>query len=82
MRIRRCAMHDTSELRDGLAELAKPVIPAEGYESQIMRRAHRIRGRRRIAGNTVKGAADGQPDIAFELGLGRARGLEIELVEE
>lgn len=42
-------MHSTAELRDGLADLAEPVIPSEGYEGQIMRRAKRFRGRRRIA---------------------------------
>lgn len=42
-------MHNTTELRDGLADLAEPVIPTEGYEGQIMRRADRLRGRRRIA---------------------------------
>jgi hypothetical protein len=46
-------MHDTTELRDGLADLAEPVIPIEGYEGQIMRRADRLRGRRRV----VAGAA-------------------------
>ena len=42
-------MHNTTELRDGLADLAEPVTPTEGYEDQIMRRANRLRGRRRIA---------------------------------
>ena len=42
-------MHDTTDLRDGLADLAEPVIPTEGYEGQIMRRAGRLRWRRRIA---------------------------------
>ena len=42
-------MHNTTELRDGLADLAEPVLPTEGYEGQIMRRANRLRGRRRIA---------------------------------
>ena len=42
-------MHNPTELRDGLAELAEPVLPTEGYEVRIMRRAGRLRGRRRIA---------------------------------
>lgn len=42
-------MHNPTELRDGLAELAEPVIPTEGYEGRIMRRADRLRARRRIA---------------------------------
>jgi hypothetical protein len=42
-------MHDLTELRDGLADLVEPVLPTEGYEGRIMRRAERIRGRRRIA---------------------------------
>ncbi len=42
-------MHNTTELRDGLVDLAEPVTPADGYEGQIMRRAGRLRGRRRIA---------------------------------
>lgn len=46
-------MHDTTELRDGLADLAEPVLPTEGYEGRIMRRAHRLRGRRRIAAGTA-----------------------------
>jgi rod shape-determining protein MreC len=46
-------MRDTVEVRDGLADLAAPVLPAEGYEGRIMRRAGRIRRRRR----TVAGAA-------------------------
>ncbi|MFG1609677.1 rod shape-determining protein MreC [Actinoplanes sp. NPDC049265] len=48
-------MRDTTELRAGLADLAEPVTPAEDYERQIMRRAGRIRGRRRLA--TVAAAA-------------------------
>jgi hypothetical protein len=46
-------MRNTTELRDGLADLAEPVIPTEGYEGQIMRRADRLRARRRV----VAGAA-------------------------
>jgi hypothetical protein len=42
-------MHNTTELRDGLADLAESVMPTEGYEGPIMRRANRLRGRRRIA---------------------------------
>lgn len=42
-------MHNQTELRDGLADLAEPVVPTEGYEGRIMRRAARLRGRRRIA---------------------------------
>ncbi|GID95034.1 hypothetical protein Adi01nite_44460 [Amorphoplanes digitatis] len=42
-------MHSPTELRDGLIELAEPVIPIEGYEDGVMRRARRLRGRRRIA---------------------------------
>jgi len=42
-------MHNPTELRDGLAELAGPVIPTEGYEGRIMRRADRLRARRRVA---------------------------------
>ncbi|WP_433386260.1 rod shape-determining protein MreC [Micromonospora sp. KLBMP9576] len=42
-------MRDTTELRDGLADLAESVAPTEGYEGKIMRRAERRRGRRRIA---------------------------------
>lgn len=42
-------MHNTTDLRDGLADLAEPVIPTEGYEGRIMRRAGRLRGRRRFA---------------------------------
>ncbi|WP_405098302.1 rod shape-determining protein MreC [Micromonospora sp. NBC_01412] len=42
-------MHNTTELRDGLADLAESVVPTEGYEGKIMRRADRRRGRRRIA---------------------------------
>ncbi|RSM45155.1 RNA polymerase subunit sigma-70, partial [Actinoplanes sp. ATCC 53533] len=42
-------MHNTTDLRDGLAELAEPVIPIEGYEGRIMRRADRLRVRRRVA---------------------------------
>ncbi|MGC5329197.1 rod shape-determining protein MreC [Micromonospora sp. DT62] len=42
-------MRDTTELRDGLADLAESVAPTEGYEGEIMRRAGRRRGRRRIA---------------------------------
>jgi len=45
----RCAVHNPTELRDGLAELAEPVIPTEGYEGRIMRRADRLRARRRVA---------------------------------
>ncbi|GAB1641392.1 rod shape-determining protein MreC [Krasilnikovia sp. MM14-A1259] len=41
-------MHDTTELRAGLADLAEPVTPTEGYEGQIMRRVGRLRRRRRI----------------------------------
>ncbi|MFI7252547.1 rod shape-determining protein MreC [Micromonospora chalcea] len=41
--------HDTTELRDGLADLAESVAPTEGYTGKIMRRAERRRGRRRIA---------------------------------
>ncbi|MCO8274825.1 RNA polymerase subunit sigma-70 [Actinoplanes sp. TRM 88003] len=46
-------MPSPSEVREVLSELAEPVVPAEGYEDRIMRRARRIRGRRRI----VSGAA-------------------------
>lgn len=46
-------MRDVAEVRAGLVDLAGPVIPAEGYERQIMRRADRLRRRRRI----VAGAA-------------------------
>ncbi len=42
-------MHNSTELRDGLADLAEPVVPTEGYERRIMRRADRLRGRRRVA---------------------------------
>ncbi|MEV4663828.1 rod shape-determining protein MreC [Micromonospora echinofusca] len=42
-------MRNTTELRDGLADLAESVVPTEGYEGKIMRRAERRRGRRRIA---------------------------------
>lgn len=42
-------MHNTTKLRDGLADLAESVVPTEGYEGKIMRRADRRRGRRRIA---------------------------------
>ncbi|WP_250038405.1 rod shape-determining protein MreC [Paractinoplanes maris] len=37
-------------MRDGLIKLAEPVGPAEGYELRILRRARRLRARRRIAG--------------------------------
>lgn len=40
-------MHNPAELRAGLTDLAEPVIPAEGYEGLVMRRAERLRGRRR-----------------------------------
>ncbi|MFI1997048.1 rod shape-determining protein MreC [Actinoplanes sp. NPDC020271] len=46
-------MYDTTELRDGLAELAEPVTPTEGYEGAIVRQAGRIRRRRRIATATA-----------------------------
>lgn len=39
-------MHNTTELRDGLADLAESVVPTEGYEGKIIRRADRRRGRR------------------------------------
>ncbi|BCJ67263.1 rod shape-determining protein MreC [Polymorphospora rubra] len=42
-------MHNTTELRAGLADLAESVVPTEGYEGKTMRRAARRRGRRRIA---------------------------------
>jgi hypothetical protein len=42
-------MRDTTELRDRLADLAEPVVPTEGYDGEIMRRADRLRGRRRFA---------------------------------
>ena len=42
-------MHSPTELRDGLAELAEPVVPVEGYEDRVLRRARRLRGRRRFA---------------------------------
>lgn len=41
-------MRSPTELREGLVELAEPVTPVEGYEHEVMRRARRIRGRRRI----------------------------------
>ncbi|MEU8327358.1 rod shape-determining protein MreC [Micromonospora sp. NPDC048839] len=46
-------MRNTTELRDGLVDLAESVAPAEGYEGKIMRRADRRRGRRRIAAGTA-----------------------------
>jgi hypothetical protein len=42
-------MHSPTELRDGLADLADPVTPVEGFEDRTMRRARRLRGRRRFA---------------------------------
>ena len=42
-------MRNATEVRDGLAVLAEPVTPTEGYESRIMRRADRLRARRRVA---------------------------------
>ncbi|GAA1596498.1 rod shape-determining protein MreC [Actinoplanes couchii] len=46
-------MHDTTELRDGLVDLAESVTPAEGYEDRIMRQANRLRSRRRLATGTA-----------------------------
>ncbi|WP_433306046.1 RNA polymerase subunit sigma-70 [Actinoplanes sp. CA-030573] len=43
-------MRSTEELRDQLTELAGPVTPADGYEALVLRRAARIRARRRLAG--------------------------------
>ncbi|HLL64411.1 MAG TPA: rod shape-determining protein MreC [Micromonosporaceae bacterium] len=41
-------MHSQIELRDGLAALAEPVKPVEGYEDKVMRRSRRLRRRRRM----------------------------------
>ncbi|WP_436531268.1 rod shape-determining protein MreC [Actinoplanes sp. HUAS TT8] len=46
-------MSSPTELREGLAELAEPVIPTEGFEALIFRRARRLRARRRFAGATA-----------------------------
>ncbi|BAL85355.1 hypothetical protein AMIS_1350 [Actinoplanes missouriensis 431] len=46
-------MHSPAELRAGLVELAEPVTPTEGYEHRVLRRARRIRGRRRFASGTA-----------------------------
>jgi hypothetical protein len=43
-------MSSPTELRSGLAELAEPVRPAEGYEARVLGRARRMRARRRFAG--------------------------------
>lgn len=54
--IKRCAVHNTTELRDGLADLAESVVPTEGYEGKVMRRVDRRRGRRRIAAGVAAAA--------------------------
>ena len=71
--LRRCAVHDLTELRAGLADLAEPVMPTEGCEGQVMRRAHRLRGRRRIAAGATAAAFVAVLVTMFQVvGLGSA----------
>jgi hypothetical protein len=46
-------MPSPTELRDSLVKLAEPVNPTEGYEFRVLRRARRLRARRRLAGATA-----------------------------
>ncbi|MFI5937801.1 sigma factor-like helix-turn-helix DNA-binding protein [Actinoplanes sp. NPDC051494] len=46
----RCDVPSPTELHDGLAELVEHVNPSGGYEDRILRRARRLRARRRVTG--------------------------------
>lgn len=49
-------MHSPEALRDGLVELAEPLTPVKGYEVAVMRRAARLRTRRRLVGAVAAAA--------------------------
>ncbi|WP_433538787.1 rod shape-determining protein MreC [Micromonospora sp. CA-249363] len=68
--IKRCGMHNTTELRDSLADLAESVVPTEGYEARILQRAGRRRGRRRVAAGAAAAVC-----VAVLLTMFRAVGL-------
>lgn len=49
-------MRSPADVRDGLVELAEPVTPVAGYEAAVMKRAGRLRARRRLVAGSAAAA--------------------------